>query len=421
MNFNKTKVAIACLLTWLLILITIPISSLAQGEPEPLYTHPGSARIAQLNSEWNLLLTHENAVVRLWNLETGELIHEINPRDQLVIWDTYFSPDESRFVIEYRTTAPRDVIAGYDVESGEQVFQLITAGTYVAAYSPDESRIVAGSGTEHVRVWDIETSELILDLYNPTHDLQHRTNIYPYWSPDGSRILAVSNSEDCQENCIHSVYMWDSSTGENLFTLDFEQLVSAYWNPQGNQIATVVLYDPTAQIWDANTGEELFNLLHEDRVWTVEWNSDSTRILTETDKVVYVWDTDTGEELFILPHEDWVYATWKSDSTQILTRTESAVYIWDASTGEKMLTLTPEIPYVTAAFWSSNETLIATCSNSPDSCQENCGHNVALWDATTGEVVLTLPFNSVVTMQWSPDGTRFMTKMGRTVSIWAVE
>ena len=102
---------------------------------------------------------------------------------------------------------------------------------------------------------------------------------------------------------------------------------------------------------------------------------------------------------------------WSPDSRRIATGSDDGVWVWDAVTGENVLTL--ECDYVTAVAWSPDGKRIATSSTFDD---------VQVWDAVTGENVLSLEHDHrVESVVWSPDSKRILTKTRRNeIRIWDV-
>jgi len=82
-----------------------------------------------------------------------------------------------------------------------------TETVYTAAFSPNGTRIVSGSGDKSVRVWDASTGAELKVLNG------HSSYVYSVaFSPDGTRI--VSGSYD------NSVRVWDASTGAKANKVD---------------------------------------------------------------------------------------------------------------------------------------------------------------------------------------------------------
>ncbi|MGD1804145.1 WD40 repeat domain-containing protein [Dapis sp. BLCC M126] len=89
-------------------------------------------------------------------------------------------------------------------------------------------------------------------------------------------------------------------------------------------------------MWDANTGEQIGKpLQHQDWVWSVAFNHDSTKIVSGgNDKTVRVWDVNTGEQIGeALQHQGPVRSVaFNHDGTKIVSGSEdNMVRVWDIS------------------------------------------------------------------------------------------
>jgi hypothetical protein len=98
--------------------------------------------------------------------------------------------------------------------------------------------------------------------------------------------------------------------------------------------------------------------------------------------------------------------SWSPDETRVLTidtgNFSNLVYVWDAKTGEKLLTLAEHTGTVRDAAWSPDGSKIATAS---------IDKTAKVWDAVTGKVLLTFSEHTddISVIAWSPDGTRLVT------------
>jgi WD40 repeat protein len=107
-------------------------------------------------------------------------------------------------------------------------------------------------------------------------------------------------------------------------------------------------------------------------------------------------------------------AAWSPDGTRILTYSQDgSAKVWDADTGEPLLTFSEHNPF--SASWSPDGSLIVTSDEFGDN------GSAKIWDAATGDVLLDLfPEDfafGVSAVAWSPDGTRIVSfsadKLGR--------
>ena len=74
------------------------------------------------------------------------------------------------------------------------------------SFSPDGSRIASGSGDNTIKIWNVETGEIIKTLTGHTFFVNSVS-----FSPDGSRIASGSNDR--------TIKIWNVETGEIIKTL----------------------------------------------------------------------------------------------------------------------------------------------------------------------------------------------------------
>ena len=111
-------------------------------------------------------------------------------------------------------------------------------------------------------------------------------------------------------------------------------------------------------------------------------------------------------------HVDGVTAVaWSPDGSRIVTGSGGGVRVWDAVTGEELLSL-ERSSQVELVAWSPDGRRIVTAS----------GGGVRVWDAVTGAELFSFqPSHGVKSVAWSPDGKRILTKTRRNeIRIWDV-
>src|ERR1700731_1448989 len=121
------------------------------------------------------------------------------------------------------------------------------------------------------------------------------------FSPDGTKILSGSDTR--------TVRVWDAVTGAHLQTLEghYDEIRSVSFSPDGTRIASGSL-DRTVKVWDVVTGAHLQTLEGQfDLITSVSFSSDGTRIVSGfIGGTVGVWDAVTGTHGYSLLLSDSV-------------------------------------------------------------------------------------------------------------------
>jgi len=190
-----------------------------------------------------------------------------------------------------------------DLRNDGQLLRLLgdTAEVWTAAWSPDETRLAAGSANGWVRVFRVQSRlEGCVRRYNAREDW--------LFSPDGSRIWSRSGP---------ILSARDARTGEVLFEVDGVTDAIAF-SPRGDEVC-VAFKGGALSILDAHTGEERLSLAApSERVGCIQYGRDGKHLVawrppdteprrravrTET-RAACIWDAATGELL----HADVVSA-----------------------------------------------------------------------------------------------------------------
>jgi sugar lactone lactonase YvrE len=185
------------------------------------------------------------------------------------------------------------------------------------------------------------------------------------------------------------------------------------------------------KVWNAVSGEELLTLKgHSRYVNSVAYSADGRRLATLShDNTVIVWNAESGDEILNLKvlygaNGRIVFSPdgKRLASSARLTNVagpfaQGAVKVWDAQTGEELLTLKGHSSWVTSVAFSPDNKRLVTASGGPTSLGE-----VKFWDALTGQELLTLDGTTsrfTNDVAYSPDG-RLLAGTGRDgrLKIW---
>jgi WD40 repeat protein/transcriptional regulator with XRE-family HTH domain len=287
-----------------------------------------------------------------------------------------------------------------------------------AAFSPDGNHLATIGDNGTTIIWDATTGKERLRLPGTTKPSDLVTEQRIAYSPDGKQ-LAVSDSNQGK--------IYDPDSGELIMALSGHEgdVVSITFSMDGKHIATGST-DTTVHIWDANSGD-LIHVLegHSAAVGGLAFSPEAKLLLTSSeDGTLIIWDVATGELLHSLPEFTVYKVSFRPDGTQVAAATFNGLQVWTyMPDSAEPMTLDESkairtIPDGSSGIFSPHGKWLAAISLSTAS-----GNAVKLWDATTGQELITLVGHTdwVQGLAFSPDGNRLAsTSLDGTVRIWSL-
>jgi WD40 repeat protein/tRNA A-37 threonylcarbamoyl transferase component Bud32 len=264
---------------------------------------------------------------------------------------------------------------------------------------------------ERLAIAEVGGAVSVVDIATRTVSFQaHTTQAFRVvWAPDGFRLLTVPFTSTGG-----LPRLWDPRTGALIGELKTgaRRVYSATFSPTGEVIATAGR-DDTVSFWNGRTGGAQGKDL-EGAGQSVAFSPDGRRLATGSSKI-RIWDVPSLNRVRELEgHPDTRIDTLAFDAAG--GRLVSAGWddhlakIWDVSTGKLLVTLEGHGGRLMAAEFSPDGKYVATGAYDPA---------VNLWDASNGDLLRTIqgPNHS---LDFSPDGTKLATGIGRTVVIWDI-
>ena len=240
---------------------------------------------------------HKTESVKLWHLETGELVCKLDGHSDCV-WRVKISPDGQIIA----GGCGDGKIALWNLETREIICLLSGHSTPVTsiAFSADGQLLASGSEDTTIKIWNLTTKELIYTL--PKHPVRRFLyQLSPHFNRWGitnsGRVCAVTFSPDNQTlisgSASNAIQLWNPRTGKLISNLssssDWVQSVAISFN---GEILAGGTRNGLIELWNLRTGEHLGNLIgHTDTVNSLAFSPDGTRLVSGSDdNTVRIWD-----------------------------------------------------------------------------------------------------------------------------------
>ena len=274
---------------------------------------------------------------------------------------------------------------------------------WTAAWSPDGRRVVAVSNDE-AWVWAADGTGAPVVL---------RGHTGPVWSasfsPDGKHVLTSSWDGTAR--------VWNADgTGAPVVLRQDQRISWAEFSPDGSHVATAS-WDRAAWVWRSDgVGAPVVLRGHTDRVRRVSFSPDGKRVVTAAyDHTARVWNADgSGTPVVLAGHtaEVWTVA-FSPDGKRIVTASkDSSARLWNADGTGTPVVLSGHTNGVAHAGFSHDGRHIVTTS---------WDGTARVWngDGTGPPVVLAGHTDDVFMAVFSPDDKRLVTcSVDKTARVW---
>ncbi|KAI8340413.1 WD40-repeat-containing domain protein [Blakeslea trispora] len=296
--------------------------------------HTDGVMCVQFCDASNVLMTGSyDKSVRIWNLETGELIRTLNGHTRCV---RALQFDEAKLV----TGSMDHTLKIWNWQTGQCIRTLEghTGGVLSLHFN---SRLMASGSTDHtIRVWNFSAGECCTltghtEWVNSVRFCQEGTVLISSSDDSTIRIWDVQ-----KRSCIRSL---GDHVGQVQLAIPspkgFKHRLTEEEQPQPSKKQTNLSENPivvsgsldnTIKIWDMRTGACIRTLFgHVEGVWSLAY--DTLRIASGShDKTVRVWDLGSGRCMHALEgHNGPVTAVALSDTKIVSTSDDGDIRIWD--------------------------------------------------------------------------------------------
>ncbi len=283
--------------------------------------------------------------------------------------------------------------------------QIVTS----SGFSPDGKYVVTGSEDRTVKIWDVNTGQLLNTL------IGHKGPItFVDYNADGN--VVASASQDC------TIKMWDPFTGRLLFDLigHKSSVNSLAFSPDGKHLITGSL-DNSIKIWELATGKILkTKQCHNGGINYVSFSPDGKQIFTTgRDNKGKIWNASNLKLMQVLKgHRRWLLeGNYSPDGRKLITTSwDGTTKIWDAETGQLIKNITGVSDLTSgSATYSPDGRLIAIA---------DMYGNIEILNSLTYETIYNFQghSNSISKITFSLDSKLFLTSSwDNTIKIWDTE
>ena len=308
------------------------------GSPSPVY-QSSTTYATSPNGEFIALRNINSGGLRI--VTSNGVVHSL-PQDKLPpelmaakIVNAVFSPCGKRVAAIYGRGAASGKIglAIWNLDSESPNYFPEIRNLEGVSFSRSGSRIAGRTRSGKLRIWDVESGELQIEIDSipTTLDSQYKAQDFPWanpqWSPDDSNIAFVSK--------LGEIIVADTQTGDAWCFPDSRSgRRSIKWNPKGDKIVSTA--NSLVEVWSVDTKSiVLQNSNHFEPVMSVDWNGDGQRILSVGARgTLFVHDADTlAETMTFEMGVPCNRASWSPDGKKIFADLRGRLRIFDASKG----------------------------------------------------------------------------------------
>ena len=233
--------------------------------------------------------SEEPGNIFIWDTLSGNIVTQL---EHPFVQSVSFSPKGNKIA-----SGALEIII-WDSESGKEVMRTVRLGSSITSidFSPDGNRIASASIDDSIRIWDVQTGELLVFIKGHENwsdnyiDIDKSINSVSF-SPDGQHI--ASGSVD------NRVRIWDAFSGMERLEIDAHSSVNCIdYSPKGENIASASC-DGFIRIWDAYSGVLVSDLRkHNDSALSVAFSPDGKRISSgSSDNTIRIWDIQSENEI----------------------------------------------------------------------------------------------------------------------------
>lgn len=341
---------------------------------------------------WEVLNGGVQGFAKVLDAQTGKLLNRINT-DVKPASAIDFSPDGKKII----TGTWNFVVREHDLSQNNAVvlYDMASLPYYTAIQSVDYSadgKFIAESGKDN-RIRILRADGKLVHKIDPWQGHSQWVNCVRF-SPDGNYFASASDDG--------MLKVWETATARNVYTFRGHEggLQQLAWHPSGSRIFTSS-YDGTAKAWDLRKpGDRTFDVA-ENGPWFAPVTPDGKYLVCAgSDRLLTVWDLNTATRFAVLDTFSNNAAIISSDG-QFIAAAGHGRFVsgYQVAQKKKLFSSQGHTAAVYGMGYSERLQMVASAGD----------RAVRVWNASTGELLQTLPtLSAVYAVQFSPDGRQLI-------------
>lgn len=265
-----------------------------------------------------------------------------------------------------------------------------TNNVWSVAFSPNGKVLASASWDQTVRLWDVNTGQLLHTLGEHTNEVWSVA-----FSPDGQTLA----SADWDGN----ILLWNPRNGRLRKTLAGHTggVTSVVFSPDGQTLASGRA-DQTIRLWNTRTWKLKRTLTgHTHVVYSVAFSPEGDMLASGSrDKTIRLWNPHNGQHIRTLTGHtnDVLRVTFSPDRAILASGSddgERVVRLWNPNTGARKEILANQSGWINPVTFSPDGATLLIG-----------GHEISVWDTQTGQYKkpLTGDIGLALSVVFSPDG-----------------